>query len=376
MHSRTIVALAAALAVASACSRKALEDSAPLLAPKDKARVEVRTARLGASGAIVVAATGTLLASQETIVYAEVQGRVARLLAEEGDVVKAGAPLVELDTADYQLNLRKSEADLKAAELTLAQTRLEYDRAKQVRDQGALAQAAFDGMQLKLDLTENGVRMAQIGLEFARRRMSQATIRAPYDALVVNRLASVGTLIQVMPPTPIYRIQDARRLRLKVRVPELSLQNVAAGDRVEARVEGAGRDLVAKVDTVIASIDPMSRTFEVVADVDNQDLALKPGAFATVRILHETGGLLLPREHVLAVPGRTDVVDAFVVSGGKVVRRTVKVRPVDTATLAVVEGIGEGEDVVTSDLSMLADGLEVVAKPVADAGRPASEGAR
>jgi multidrug efflux pump subunit AcrA (membrane-fusion protein) len=122
------------------------------------------------------------------------------------------------------------------------------------------------------------------------RKLSQLKINAPYEALVVNRLVSVGAVIQAMPPTVLFRLQDVRNLRLKVKVPELAMRSVAAGDRVEARFESLGRTIEVAVTAVIASVDPMSRTFDVVAAIDNgvYDMTLRPGMFADVRIIHSS----------------------------------------------------------------------------------------
>ena len=373
--SRTFLLLAAAVTLLPACGKGGGKNGDDLLTKPAKGAAEVRTAKVGADHRVVIAGTGTLWAAQETVVFAEVPARVAKLLAEEGDLVKEGAPLLELETTDLQLGLRKAEADQKGAQLMLAETRLEFDRATKVHGDGALSQAALDGMQLKLDLTENGVKMATVGLDAARRRLAQAVIRAPYDALVVNRMASIGTLIQVMPPTAIYRLQDLRHLRLKIKVSEMSMRQVAEGDRIEARFEGAGRDVVAKVDTIIGSVDPMSRTFEVVANLDNDDHEhrLKPGAFATARILHEMtdGRALVSRDSTVPVPGKPDQVAVFVVEGGKAHRKTIRVEAVDAATLAVVDGLKTGDEIVTSDLSALSDGCAVVvAAPAAVPGVP------
>ncbi len=373
--SRTFLLLVALAALLPGCRKGADPAASELLTKAAKGAAEVRTAKVGADHRVVIAGTGTLWAAQETVVFAEVPARVVKLLAEEGDVVKEGAPLLELDTADFQMGLRKAEADLKGAQLMLTETKLEYDRATKVHGDGALSQAALDGMQLKLDLTDNGVKLAAIGLDAARRRMAQTVIRAPYDALVVNRLASIGTLIQVMPPTAIYRLQDLRHLRLKIKVSEMSMRQVAEGDRIEARFEGAGRDVVAKVDTIIGSVDPMSRTFEVVANLDNDDYQhlLKPGAFATARIFHEMadGRALVARDSTVPVPGKPDQVTVFVVEAGKAHRKTVRVEAVDAATLAVIDGLKTGEEIVTSDLSALSDGCAVVvAAPAAAPGAP------
>lgn len=375
-----LLVAAVAFAQAGACSRKDKASALPAAAqPASTQRIEVRTTTVAASGEVVIPATGTLLSAQETLIMGEVPGKLLKLHAEEGDLVAAGDPLAELDTTDFRLGLRASEAQLKGAELTLATTRLEYDRIAKLKEEGAITQSMYDGMKLKLDLTANGLDQARVGLDLARRRLAQATVRAPYDAVIVNRLASVGTQVQVMPPTVIYRIQDAQNLRLKLRVPEGTLRHVAVGDPVTARVDAAGVDIEGQVDQVVSSVDPMSRTFEVVINVDNtqHDMKLKPGMFATVRIRHAApeGTPVVARENTLPVPGKDDEVRVFLVDGGKARERFLKVHALDAGSLAVTDGIKGGEALVVSDLTGLRDGAAVNAKADVDAAADADAGA-
>ena len=236
----------------------------------------------------VVTGTGTLFPAQETNVMAEVPGRVLQLFVEEGDVVPAGGPLAELDPIDFNLALQQAQLSLRLAELGLRISRQDFERVKELQAQGVLAQAAFDGAQVKYDLSSTQLSLARTVVAQVERKLSQLKINAPYEALVVNRLVSVGTVIQAMPPTVLFRLQDVRNLRLKVKVPELAMRSVAVGDRVEARFESLGRTIETGVTAVIASVDPMSRTFDVVAAIDNgiYDMTLRPGMFADVRIIH------------------------------------------------------------------------------------------
>jgi RND family efflux transporter MFP subunit len=256
----------------------------------------------------VVTGTGTLFPAQETNVMAEVPGRVLQLFVEEGDIVPAGGPLAELDPIDFNLALQQAQLNLRLAELGVRNSRQDFERAKELQAQGVLAQAAFDGAQVKYDLSSTQLSLARTVVAQVERKLSQLKITAPYEALVVNRLVSAGAVIQAMPPTVLFRLQDVRNLRLKVKVPELAMRSVAVGDRVEARFAGLGRTIEAAVSAVIASVDPMSRTFDVVAAIDNgrYEMALRPGMFADVRILHSAGPAGTPRAEAFGDAGPAD----------------------------------------------------------------------
>ncbi|MBI5488848.1 MAG: efflux RND transporter periplasmic adaptor subunit [Deltaproteobacteria bacterium] len=323
----------------------------------------VTVVRWRAAGETVTSANGSLWAAQETMVMAEVPGKIKALYAEEGDLVAGGSPLADLDTTDYELNVQQAETNLRMAQTGLRGQRTNYRRVRQLGQDGVVAEAAVDGSQIGYDVAAAQVALAEVGVAAARRRLGQTTIVAPYDALVVNRLVSPGAVVQVMPPTVFYRLQDVTHLRLKVRVPELSLPNVAVGDRVEARFQSLGLTVDVAVTAVIGSIDPMSRTFDVVSAIDNTayGMALRPGLFADARIVHASPGArpMLPGSAVLPVEGRPDQVRVFVVDGGVAREKLVRAVAAAAGGWEVREGLAGEFDLVVSDPAALTDGAAV-----------------
>lgn len=325
--------------------------------------IAVTVVRWRAAGETVTSANGSLWAAQETMVMAEVPGKIKALYAEEGDLVAGGSPLADLDTTDYELNVQQAETNLRMAQTGLRGQRTNYRRVRQLGEDGVVAEAAVDGSQIGYDVAAAQVALAEVGVAAARRRLAQTTIVAPYDALVVNRLVSPGAVVQVMPPTVFYRLQDVTHLRLKVRVPELSLPNVAVGDRVQARFQSLGLTVDVAVTAVIGSIDPMSRTFDVVAAIDNTlyDMALRPGLFADARIVHASPGAhpTLPGSAVLPVEGRPDQVRVFVVEDGAAREKLLRAVATTAGAWEVREGLAGDFDLVVSDPAALTDGAAV-----------------
>jgi membrane fusion protein (multidrug efflux system) len=390
MRSLLLLSILAACAGLAACSpRQQNAQAGPLLAPAavvepaaagssaaGRAPVAVTVVKWRAAGETVTVSSGALWAAQETMVMAEVPGKIKALYVEEGDLVKAGSPLADLDTTDYELNIRQAEANLRMAQAGLRGQRTNYRRVRQLGEDGVVAEAAVDGSQIGYDVAAAQVALAEVGVAAAQRRRGQTTIVAPYDALVVNRLVSTGAVVQVMPPTVFFRLQDITHLRLKVRVPELSLPNVAVGDRVEARFQSLGVSLETVVTAVIGSIDPMSRTFDVVATIDNTQygMALRPGLFADTRLIHASAGArpVLPRSAVLPVEGRTDEVRVFVVENGAAREKRVQATEAGTEGWEVREGLVGEVELIVSDPSSLTDGAPVtVAAAPAPAAPPA-----
>ena len=385
MRSAVLWLLVPVWSAAAGCSlRKDKTDAGPLLSSgggdgdeasgaSSAAPVAVTVVEWRAAGETVTVANGSLWAAQETMVMAEVPGKLKALYAEEGDLVTGGSPLADLDTTDYELNVQQAETNLRMAQAGLRGQRTNYRRLRQLGQDGVVAEAAVDGSQIGYDVAAAQVALAEVGVAAAQRRLGQTTIVAPYDALVVNRLVSPGAVVQVMPPTVFYRLQDVTHLRLKVRVPELSLPNVAVGDRVEARFQSLGLTVNVAVTAVIGSIDPMSRTFDVVAAIDNTDygMALRPGMFADARIVHASpcARPVLPGSAVLPVEGSFERVRVFVVEGGVAREKHLSAVAAVGGGWEVREGLSGEFDLIVSDPATLTDGARgtVTAAPAAPA---------
>ena len=380
MRSAVLWLLVPVWSAAAGCSlRKDKTDAGPLLSSgagdgdeasgaSSAAPVAVTVVEWRAAGETVTVANGPQGAAQETMVMAEVPGKPRRYCGGTCDGRQpAGRPgrRTTSSTSSRRDEPADAQAGLRASD--------QLPALRQLGQDGVVAEAAVDGSQIGYDVAAAQVALAEVGVAAAQRRLGQTTIVAPYDALVVNRLVSPGAVVQVMPPTVFYRLQDVTHLRLKVRVPELSLPNVAVGDRVEARFQSLGLTVNVAVTAVIGSIDPMSRTFDVVAAIDNTDygMALRPGMFAHARIVHAAPGArpVLPGSAVLPVEGSFERVRVFVVEGGVAREKHLSAVAAVGGGWEVREGLSGEFDLIVSDPATLTDGarVTVTAAPAAPA---------
>ncbi len=346
---------------------KQADDIVPRTAPGPAI---VRTLTLEPAGDVRIEASGTLEASQDIMVQGDIPGTVKRVHVEEGDTVVAGDLLAELDPRDYKLGVRQASAALKAANLALEMAQTNLDRSDKLLSGGAMSAASYDGSKLQVDLAASNVEMAGIGLSMARKRLSQTRVRAAFDALVVKRMISVGSVVQAMPPTMMFQLQDVRTLRLVARVPEGYLGKVAVGDAMEAVFGSIGRTVRCTVTTVVGSVDPQTRSFHVVAVIDNagEDMALLPGLFAAVTISHEgsDSSLVIPGSAAIPIQGQAGKARIFVVEAGKALARDVTVVALGEDSWIVTSGAAAGDVVVVSDPAVIADGDAVIVQGAPD----------
>jgi len=371
--------------------------AAPAAAPRP---VAVATATVEArSIPTTLDVTGTLAADAQTDVAAEVAGRIVAVLVERGALVKAGTPLARLDSENLQSQLRDAEAQEVQTRVRLGlapgtrfdpketpearMARLNYERAEAEHrrydglvEAGAVSRSEFDlkrtdylSAREQYEATVNQQRQLyealpglQARVAMARRALSDAVVRAPYDGLIAERAVSVGQVVPV--GGRVATIVRIHPLRVELVVPESVIAAVRKGQKVLFTVQSyADRQFSGTIAYVGPSVRPENRALVAEAVVPNPEALLHPGLFATARIeLPATK----PMTVVPAVAVRRDgaATKVFVVQGGRVEVRVVQTGREEGGLVEVVGGLKAGERVVTEGVERLTDGAPVtVAAP-------------
>ncbi len=325
-------------------------------AKKEPDPVPVEIAR-ASRRAVVASYTGTapLEARAESQVVAKTSGVALAVLVEEGQTVRAGQPLLRLDSARHALQVAQSAAQLRKLEAN-------YARSQQLAKQNLISANDLD--QLRYDL-EN----ARATNRLANLELSYTTVVAPISGVVASRSIKTGNFVQIN--TPIMRIVDTSRLEAVLNVPERELATLKAGLPVMLAVDALpGQTFKGTVDRVSPVVDSGSGTFRVVASFEGGGV-LKPGMFGRIRVDYDqrADALVVPREALLD-DGSDPAV--YVVRERKAVRVPVKLGYLDGEWAEVRAGVREGEPVVTAGKAALRDGtlvqvIDPSGKPVAGA---------
>lgn len=228
--------------------------------------------------------TGTLEANESITIQPELAGIVREIAFEEGQTVEKGALLARLDDAELRAQVAEAEARADLA-------RINRERADLLAKDRTLAQA-------EIDQVRSEERAAVAALELLRVRLARTRIVAPVSGVLGARRLAPGDY--ATPSSVLTTLDDLSALKVSFRVPERSIPQVKPGTRVTARVR-VGADprpieTEGEVFFVSASIDPTVRVSEVKAILRDPPPALRPGMFASVRILLST------REQVLVAP--------------------------------------------------------------------------
>jgi RND family efflux transporter MFP subunit len=244
--------------------------------------------------------TGTTFPRARAEVSPPLSGVIASIAVAEGDRVAKGAVLFRLRTVDLSLGVEQARAAAAAAAVNLASVQTEHDRARRLFEQKAVEQAQLDRVTAQLEAARSAVAAAEVGVARARQVMSDAVVRSPIDGVVTHKVKSAGEMATMMPPTVVVVVEDHAVLELRFRVPEQRLTALAVDQPVSARFDSVGQTRAARVVRIAPSVDPVTRTVEVVALIDNPDGALKSGMLATITAA--------PTGEAAAPPGSTAAV--------------------------------------------------------------------
>lgn len=298
----------------------------------------VRTERL----ALEIEALGTARANESVEITAKVANPVTAVRFTEGQRVRRGEVLVELDGA-------QERAELAVAEAALVESRRQYERSRELYDTRVLSESQIE--QIEATFKGNEARVA-----VARARLADTVVRAPFDGRVGLRRVSVGSLIS--PGTVITTLDDTSIIKLDFSVPESYVSAVRPGLAIRARsVAFADTDFEGKVSSVDTRVDPSTRSVTVRAELPNPTGQLKPGMFLTVRLARGAVDALLVPEEAL-VPEQGDVF-VYVVADGTADKRLVRVGERQVGDVQVLEGLAAGEMVVTEGTQKLRPGVAV-----------------
>ena len=404
-----LVVLLAATAIFAACKRSNGQTNAVANASPTPQVVQISTtAAVMRQLPQFFEGTGSLAANQQTDVAPETSGKVAAVGVDIGSSVRKGQMLVRLEDADFKDRIQQAQAQLDQNKATLQQnmakiglrpgqkfnpenvpevaaaraaldlaeknlrrseklvesgdiSRATYDLQKSQRDQAAEQyQALIHQAQQNFAAVANAqaaVDMAQSQLSLAKRNLTYTVVVAPMAGYVSERPADIGEYIS--PQQKVATIVSLNPLRVRIDVPEQAIPQIRVGESVSVTVSAyPDRNFAGHVARVSPSVTPTSRTMTVEADVDNVSGELKPGQFATIRILlpQSVPAVLVPQRALRTISGATYV---FVIKNGFAQQRLVQTGLTEGDLVELKSGIAADEVVATSNVDQLSDGAAV-----------------
>lgn len=353
-------------------------------------------------------ATGSLAGDQQTDVAPQTSGKVVAVGVDIGTYVKRGQMLVRLDDAELKLRVDQAAAQLEQTKAAVRQAeekiglrpaqafdpnrvaevaaaKVAFDlaeknlrRAEKLIESGDVSRSFYDEQrarrdQLKeqydvalaqarqnyagVDVARTNVANAEAQLALARKNLSYANIPAPIDGFVSERTADLGEYVS--PQQKVATIVRTNPLRIRIDIPEQAIPEVRVGQSVSITTSAwPDKNFAGRVARIAPNVSATSRTLTVEAEIENSSGALKPGQFATVRILQERAApaVLIPARAVVNEAGVSRV---FVIKNGHAEQRLVQTGQTEGDLIEVKSGVAADEQVATSNIEQLSDGIAV-----------------
>ena len=288
-------------------------------------------------------AVGTLRPNESLFVAPEIAGRVAKIHFNEGEKVKAGDVLLELDSAILRAEMAKARSDIALAKAN-------YDRASTLASQGnASLRARDEGQAAYL--------AAQANLTLAEARLQKATLTAPLSGMIGLRSVSVGAFIS--PGDKLVELSDTDTLKVDFRVPELHLANLKPGQSIRITADAIpNREFEGTIYAIDPTVDINGRAIRLRARVPNRDGGLSPGLFARVKIIVEqrAGAIMVSESALFPESGKIWV---YRIVEGKAQRAEVTVGQRQPGSVEIRSGLTADDVVVTAGHQRLRNGAAV-----------------
>jgi RND family efflux transporter MFP subunit len=319
---------------------------------------------------VVVEAIGTLRASETSQLSAQMMGNMVEIRVREGDRVRRGQVLAVIDDAQpraaldrataadlaAQQDVSASETDFTLAEATFKRYQTLYDRKSLSSQEYDEIKARYQGAQARREMARAGRAQAKAALQQARTIMGYTHIEAPFDGLVTEKKAAVGTLAS--PGMPIVTVEDLRRYRLEATVNETDLRYVRQAEPVSVLIDARGdRELKGEVIEIVPAADPETRSFLVKVELPS-DPALRSGLFGRAQFRRgERTGLLIPRT---AIVERGQLQGIYVLDQNRIAGlRYITLGKPATQQVEVLAGLQAGETLISDPGSRELSGKKI-----------------
>ena len=315
---------------------------------KEKAPVPVNVASIASAPiSSYISSTANVVAENEVKIVAESEGRIERLLVEEGDYVSQGATLATLMRGDAQMLREK-------ARVRASNARIAFNRAKSLNTRDLMSQGDYEKIVMEKEVAE-----AELGE--AQWRLAKTTIRAPFAGRVTERMVSAGQHLR--PGDTLFTLTDYDPLIARIFLPERDVIALKTGREVRMTLRAANEvTFQGRIRQISPVVDTATGTVKVTVEAVKPPEAVRPGAFVTVHIVRDTklNAIRVPREAVIRELREAHV---FVVEGTVAKRRDLTLGLEEGDYIEALSGVKAGDKVIVAGQGALRDGSVVKILP-------------
>jgi multidrug efflux system membrane fusion protein len=316
---------------------------------------------------IFITGIGTVQAFNTVTVKSRTDGQIMQVFFTEGQEVKAGDKLFQIDPRPYQATLDQAQAAKEKDQALLVGAQLDLDRFSKLLNTGYQTRQSYDNQKATVAQLQGAIKADQGQIDAAKLNLDYADIRAPFDGRTGARLVDPGNYIPASQGPGLVSITQIKPIFVSFTIPQDSLDKIRQSQalaplEVTAYASDATTKLSdGKLTLIDNQIDPTTGTIHLKASFENTDERLWPGEFVNARLV------LSVRKKVVTVPVLTVMQGAqgpyaFVIKPDDTVeRRTLEVGATQDGYAVITKGIAAGEKVVVDGQYRLSDGARIKA---------------
>jgi RND family efflux transporter MFP subunit len=311
----------------------------------------VATVSLGSVPETVVV-PGSVVPDQQAKIASRLMGYIKEIKVKVGQKVKAGDLLFTIDPTDIKAQIARAESAYQQALAALNDAKLDYDRFTKLYKEDSVSKQQYDKIRLQYSVAQQNVAAARSALEQAKAQLKYANVKAPFDGVVVQKLAVAGDL--AAPGHPILVLENLSSLSVQTQVSNDLYAYLRLGDKALVEIEGMDKPVIGTIYTLVSAADPKTRTHTVKLSLENVR-NVNSGTFA--RVTFNKGNrqaILIPQS---AVVNRSGILGVFVLDDEnhaqfRMVRTGMAVGPL----VEVQAGLSLGEKIVVDNNQSLLNG--------------------
>ena len=306
---------------------------------------------------------GTLKARQHVLIRSEAQGAVTKILFSEGRDVRHDEILVQIDSSKIEAQIQNLEAKINQLQIRLDNKLKELDRNQPLLKQNLVSPQVYDNLQTDIQETRSEITQAQADLTLQKKRLADTVIRAPFDGVAGARNISIGDYIES--GDSVVEVVTLDPLEIQFRVSEKFIPALSIGQTVQIRVDAYPNEVFQGLIFFLSpTVEVVTRTTEVKAQLGNQDRRLSPGMFARVQLVisvHENA-VTIPSESIIQAE---DEIYVYVVREDNTAHKVpIVMGQSNDEWSEIVEGdLHDGDRVIVEGKYAVREGAKVIVNP-------------
>ncbi|MCR9132348.1 MAG: efflux RND transporter periplasmic adaptor subunit [bacterium] len=287
--------------------------------------------------------TATLEAVEEANIVSKVRGIIQEINVEEGDEVRAGQVIAKIEDDQYRIEAERAKA-------TLDRMFNDFQRNKELFDKQLISAEVYENSRFEYEAQKSAYELAQLNYQ-------HTSIKSPITGVISERMVKKGNMIGI--DQQVFRVTDFDPIQAILYVPEHERSKIRKGQRAELLADAIpGTLFTGKVERISPTIDPTTGTFKVTIYMDQNQDFLRPGMFGRVKIVYDTreNTKMIPKAAIIS---EDETQSVFVIKDSLAFRKNIRTGYINGTNIEVIDGLEDGEMVVTTGQGSLTDSTKV-----------------